>query len=431
MAPRKLKYISLFSGMEAATCAFQRAGIDAEPVAFSEIEPAACAVLAHRWPGVPNNGDVSRFDWSAYRGQVDVVLGGSPCMSFSVAGKRLGLDDPRGNLALEYLRVVAAVRPRWFVYENVPGLLSSGEGDDFAAFLETLGDIGYCASWRVLDAQNFGVPQRRRRLFLVGRAGDDWESPANVLAVADRSEGRPEETGWKDQAPASVAEGSPAEHGVDDVIAFSIRGRGGEPMVEVEPVPGVCPALSTCGDGSSHRFVAHADTYNGTVSLSSTQTLRAAVDGSGSHQGCAIYAADMRHGTISNTETMTLQAKGQGVSLNALPCAIMAFQQSQSGMRLSDTHATLDANNGSRRHNGVVAPADGLHWIARRLTPLECLRLQGFPDNWLDGVTLRGKPLTDSHRYRLIGNSWAVPVAAWVLRRLVDEDAKSFTPRNY
>lgn len=127
-----MKYLSLFSGIEAATVAWHPLGF--EPVAFAEIEPFPCAVLKHHYPGVPNLGDVTKADYAAV-GNPDLIVFGSPCQSFSVAGKRLGLDDPRGNLALYALGVVGKLRPSWFLFENVPGLLSSGKGRDFGAFL--------------------------------------------------------------------------------------------------------------------------------------------------------------------------------------------------------------------------------------------------------------------------------------------------------
>jgi len=142
----------------------------------AEIDPFACAVLAERFPHIRNLGDVTQIDPSAIE-PVDVVVFGSPCQSFSVAGQRGGLDDPRGNLALLAFALIGrirprAARPRWVIFENVPGLLSSGGGRDFGAILGALEKCGYGFAYRILDAQYFGVPQRRRRLFVVGHLGD-------------------------------------------------------------------------------------------------------------------------------------------------------------------------------------------------------------------------------------------------------------------
>ena len=175
-----MRFGSMFSGIEAASVAWEPLGWKCQWVA--EIDKFPSAVLKHHYPDVPNLGDVTKVDWekiSATR-PVDVIVFGSPCQSFSVAGKRLGLDDPRGNLALYALGVVNRLRPRFFLFENVPGLLSSDEGRDFAAFLRLVGECGYQCAWRILDAQYAGVPQRRRRLFVVGYLGD-WRRAAAVL----------------------------------------------------------------------------------------------------------------------------------------------------------------------------------------------------------------------------------------------------------
>lgn len=192
----ELKYISLFSGIEAATVAWEP--LEWKPVAFAEIEPFPSALLAHRYPGVPNLGDVSAVDWSPYRGIVDVVVGGSPCQAFSVAGLRKSLEDPRGNLTLEYVRAVHAIRPRYAVWENVPGVLSTSD-NAFGCFLAALvgadealapeeswpgagmvSGPGGRAAWRLLDAQFFGLAQRRLRVFVVFCPGGGAD-PAEVL----------------------------------------------------------------------------------------------------------------------------------------------------------------------------------------------------------------------------------------------------------
>lgn len=175
-----IRYISLFSGIEAASCAWEPLGW--EPVAFSEIEPFPCAVLAERFPDVPNLGDITEIDWKEVLekyGEVDLIVGGSPCQSFSVAGKREGLSG-ESRLMFEYIRAVQEVRPRWFVWENVPGALTSEGGAAFGQLLREMDGLGYGVAWRVLDSRFFGVPQRRRRVFAVGRLGD-IEDPCQVL----------------------------------------------------------------------------------------------------------------------------------------------------------------------------------------------------------------------------------------------------------
>jgi DNA (cytosine-5)-methyltransferase 1 len=174
-----MKYVSLFSGIEAASVAWEPLGW--EPMASAEIDPFPCAVLAAHYPDVPNLGSVTEIDWSEFiatNGRPDVVVGGSPCQSFSTAGKREGLAGASG-LMFEYIRAVQELMPRWFVWENVQGALTSEHGAAFGQLLSEMDALGYGQCWRVLDAQFFGVAQRRERVFLVGRLGG--EPPAEVL----------------------------------------------------------------------------------------------------------------------------------------------------------------------------------------------------------------------------------------------------------
>lgn len=213
-----MRYVSLFSGIEAASVAWEPLGF--EPMAFAEIEPFPCAVLAHRWPDVPNLGDVMKVDWGdflATSGKPDVVVGGSPCQSFSVAGKREGLAGASG-LMWEYVRAIQELRPRWLVWENVPGALSSSHGEDFGCLLRSLDDLGYGLAWRVLDAEFFGVAQRRRRVFLVGHLGDD--SAGGVLLEPEGLSGdHPSSREKRSQLAAAAGRGAQAAGGP----AYAIR----------------------------------------------------------------------------------------------------------------------------------------------------------------------------------------------------------------
>ena len=165
-----MRYVSIFSGVEAATLAWEPLGW--EPLAFCEIDDFPSAVLAERWPNVPNLGDITKVDWKKeIHGAVDLVVGGSPCQSFSIAGKREGLKGASG-LMFEYIRCVQELMPRWFLWENVKGALSCEGGAAFGQLLREMDALGYGLAWRVLDAQFFGVAQRRERLFLVGHLGD-------------------------------------------------------------------------------------------------------------------------------------------------------------------------------------------------------------------------------------------------------------------
>lgn len=173
-----MRYLSLCSGIEAASVAWNEIGWT--PIAFSEIEPFPCSVLTKRFPDVPNVGDMTRIDGRKLRGTVDLLVGGTPCQGFSVAGKRGGLSDIRSGLAMHFVRLVSESKPGWIVWENVPGAFSTASGRDFGAFVRALDECGYHLAWRVLDAQYFGVPQRRRRIFLLGHPAD-WRYPAAVL----------------------------------------------------------------------------------------------------------------------------------------------------------------------------------------------------------------------------------------------------------
>jgi len=175
-----LKFGSVCSGIEAASVAFEPLGFTAQW--FSEIEHFPSEVLKYRYPTVPNLGDMTKLKQNeTFRASsIDLLVGGTPCQSFSVAGLRGGLADPRGNLMLTFLSLADAKKPRWIVWENVPGVLSSNGGKDFGTFLGALGELGYGFAYRVLDAQHFGVAQRRRRVFVIGYLGD-WRPAAAVL----------------------------------------------------------------------------------------------------------------------------------------------------------------------------------------------------------------------------------------------------------
>lgn len=197
-----MKYISVCSGIEAATVAWHDIGW--EPVAFAEIDAFPSAVLAHHFPTVPNLGDISKVDWRPYNGAVDLVVGGTPCQSFSIAGRREGLAGSSG-LVFEYFRLLREVQPRWFVWENVPGSFSSNKGADFQSILREWDKLGYHVSWATLDAQYFGVPQRRRRIFAVGHLGD-WRYPAQVLFEPDCLRGHTAKSGKARKGSAAHAE---------------------------------------------------------------------------------------------------------------------------------------------------------------------------------------------------------------------------------
>lgn len=210
-------YGSVCSGIEAATVAWHPLGW--KPSFFSEIENFPRRVLAHHYPDVPIHGDFSTIGSGQYA-NIDVLVGGTPCQSFSVAGLRKGIDDPRGNLMLEYGALAERLHPQWIVWENVPGVLSSNSGRDFGTFLGMLGELGYGAAYRVFDAQFFGVPQRRRRVFVVGYRGD-WERAAKVLFERKSIGGNNEKAGSKKQT--SGADGINSKNNFCDGVWWNGR----------------------------------------------------------------------------------------------------------------------------------------------------------------------------------------------------------------
>ena len=235
-----MRYGSVCSGIEAATMAWH--GLGWEPAFFSDIEAFPCAVLQHHYPDVPLHGDFTDIKEDEY-GPIDLLVGGTPCQSFSVAGLRGGMDDERGNLALEFIRLAQRKRPQWVVWENVPGVLSSNGGRDFGSFLGALAEIGYGFAYRVLDAQYFGVAQRRRRVFVVGYLGD-WRRAAAVLFERESLSGNP--------AP-SREEGEKVAPAVTTGPPFS---RTGNERVECEAiVPMQAFAVANCLTARMHKGI--------------------------------------------------------------------------------------------------------------------------------------------------------------------------------
>ena len=389
-----IRYLSVCSGIEAATVAWHSLGWN--PIAFSDIEPFPSAVLAHHYPHVPNLGDMTQFEeWNLE--PIDLLVGGTPCQSFSVAGLRKGLADPRGNLMLTYLAIAQRHRPRWLVWENVPGVLSSNRGRDFGTFLGALGELGYGFAYRVLDAQWFGVAQRRRRVFVVGYLGD-WRRAAEVLFESEsvRRDTPPRREKGKDVAGTIAARFGISRNNHEECVAQTLLARRGGFDLESE-TPVVAPTLQA-NDGAkwgSNQWIDEG---------------KAIVQPIG-------FGAQMSVPQTDVDLMQTLQAKN--------PMAVaqpVAFAQNQLGeVRVGKVTNTLNTNsNASGRNTPMVAQT----MQVRRLTPIECERLQGFPDNYTN-IPWRKKPESpDGPRYKALGNSMAVPVMRWIGERInrVDND---------
>jgi len=397
-----MKYGSVCSGVEAATVAWH--GLGWEPQWFSEIDKFPSAVLAHHYPNVPNLGDMSKFkEWND--DPIDLLVGGTPCQSFSVAGLRKGLDDPRGNLMLTYVAIAARYKPRWLVWENVPGVLSSNRGRDFGTLLAALGQIGYGFAYRVLDAQYFGVAQRRRRVFVVGYLGD-WRRAAAVLFERESMSGHPPPSREAKQDVAGAVTAS----------AFS-GGAGGRPEGAAVNhfIPEIASTIqTTCNDYS------RADGFN----------MVAGPLTAGMHRGPrGTEAVDSNHliafpAEMSGTQAASTPEVSPSLSVKhttAVAWTASAMANSYAWER--DVYPTLNAqipNDTSNIQYGIRQDM-----AVRRLTPIECERLQGFPDNYTQ-IPWRNKTpenCPDGPRYKAMGNSMAVPVMRWIGERIkiVDE----------
>ncbi|KVN25676.1 DNA methyltransferase [Burkholderia pyrrocinia] len=393
-----LRFGSVCSGIEAASCAWHPLGWQTEFV--SEIEPFPSAVLAYHYPTVPNLGDMIKFkEWPD--AAIDLLVGGTPCQSFSVAGLRKGLADPRGNLMLTYLAIAERYAPRWLVWENVPGVLSSNGGRDFGTLLGGLAKLGYGYAYRVLDAQFFGVAQRRRRVFVVGHLGD-WRRAAAVLFERESLLGHP--------APRRES-----RKGVAPTLSARTKGGGG--LGTDFECDGGLIAGTLCADS-------HPGSYSGQDAYSG-RLIAHALRG----EGFDASEDGIGRGTPIVPITFDCKASGQnGFGIGEIASTMRSMGHASStqngGGHLAVAFQCQGSNVGEmgtlRKGNGGVG--GGVPFVAggsavRRLTPRECERLQGFPDDYTL-ISVRSKPTADGPRYKALGNSMAVPVMRWIGSRI-------------
>jgi DNA (cytosine-5)-methyltransferase 1 len=392
-----VRYLSVCSGIEAATEAWHELGW--LPEAFSEIEPFPCAVLKHHYPEVPNLGDMTKFkEWNI--GPIDLLVGGTPCQSFSVAGLREGLADPRGDLMLTFLAIARRHRPRWLVWENVPGVLSSNGGEDFACLLRGLAELGYGWSYRVLDAQFFGVAQRRRRVFVVGYLGD-WHPAAAVLLERSSLSGHPAPSREKREG----ATPSPVP-GVANCLTNRMHkginttvDEGQTPIIEL---PEVMCTLRSSGAGFDRPGNANTEheTY---IPMAKAIPLDLRNAGRDPEKHDEMNRQGVGVGNLDDPSHTLTSACVHGV-------AVDVYNQVIDGQ----TAATLKEACGGTNTSG---PKVMQSMAVRRLTPVECERLQGFPDGYTD-IKPKGKDTPDGPRYKALGNSMAVPVMRWIGKRI-------------
>lgn len=405
-----MRYLSLFSGIEAASVAWEPLGW--EPVAFCEVDAFPSAVLAHRWPHVPNLGDITKVDWSDFakgKRKPDVVVGGSPCQSFSVAGNREGLAGESG-LMFEYIRAVQCIMPGCFVWENVPGAFTSENGEAFRQLLAEMDALGYGLAWRVLDAQFFGVAQRRERVFLVGCLGDPRRA-ARVLFEPDGL--RWDTTSSRDKRQELAARAGRGVEGAGGAVAGFCAGNSAK--------------ASTIGYAveQSPTLRAGESGTNMTPTVLTPKTLQVRCGCEGGGKGALVQ--DDMSATLSTSQTQTVFAP---VCLGD-----------------DNAKAACDVDMcGALKVGGSAPIMGGAAYEVRRLMPVECERLQGFPDGHtdltgvdpdalLDRMARPGmdeaerkklrtklrkwcKACPDTPRYKACGNSMAVPVMRWIGERI-------------
>lgn len=455
-----MRFGSVCSGIEAASVAWNPFGWKAAWLA--EIEPMPCSTLAHHYNDTPNFGDMTQFEsWpDDEQHAIDLLCGGTPCQSFSVAGLRKGLDDARGNLMLTFASIAAKYRPKWLVWENVPGVLSSNAGRDFASFLGLLSgqsievpkegwdnsgiivgyNNAYSLAYRVLDAQYFGVAQRRKRVFVVGCLG------ANRCAAAVLFE-RQSLSG--DTAPSRSKGQSVA--GAITAGAFT-GGSGGRPEGAAGNhfIPTVARCLTTSGgtklDFETDTFIpsygiagniigrqpengGNGNGFSEEISYTLTKTDQHCVVAPIAYAFDSLSSNSMKSsnplsGCNETNIAKTIDTSGVNPSCNQGGNAVLQpIAWSEELTASVDCAGTmLSCKDSGGWSNSIDCAAGGYMQVTpsmqvRRLTPTECERLQGFPDGYTN-VPHRGKPAADGNRYKALGNSWAVPVAAWVGERI-------------
>jgi DNA (cytosine-5)-methyltransferase 1 len=403
-----MRYLSVCSGIEAASVAWHHLGW--QPVGFSEIEPFPAAVLAHRFPNIPNFGDMTQHEqWPLRPGSIDLLVGGTPCQSYSVAGLRQGLADPRGSLMLTYLAIADRLRPKWLVWENVPGVLSSNRGRDFGTFLGALGQLGYGWCYRCLDAQYVrvggwprAVPQRRRRVFVVGCLGD-WAAPGEVLALAEGLQRHLEARRAKGKGFAADAEGGVGGGCCGTVSSKWAKGTGG-------------PAGDEC-----YNLIAQP-----TAGTLGTRGLRSHTELDG--HGAYIPVAPVPYDLFQITAPVIRQNRAPGD-----PCHTLAKDNAAHAAVACCVAPTITAGNDPSRSpqssevTQQVAAVHAASMTVRRLTNRECERLQGFPDDWTM-IPWRGKAADqcpDGPRYKALGNSMACNCMSWIGERIAAYEAQN------
>jgi DNA (cytosine-5)-methyltransferase 1 len=423
-----MNHLGLFSGIGGFEEAFRRAG--ASLIGLCEIEPNAQRVLRRHFPGVRIINDVKAITKETFGGiSIELITGGFPCQDLSVAGRRAGLDGERSGLWFEYLRIIDMFRPRWVEIENVPGLLSSNGGEDFAIILRGLVELGYGVAWRVFDSQFDGVAQRRERVFIVASLGNS--SCAEVLFER--------ESGAWDSAPSREAGASVTAltaNGVGTCGADDNQAQG----VHLVPIGCRMTAFGEYVDDGTSSTLKRRDFKDATDLVVQPQISHALTsegadaseDGMGRgtpiiafQQGVTIHGTDKTARVASYTDIAgSLRTKPPGSQENSSTTAVLAFTQ--------NTRNEVRYINGDGQITGALAAEAGTkqqsyisgQYGVRRLTPRECERLQGFPDDWTRYGD-DGREISDSARYRMLGNAVCLPTVEWIAQRILNKSFPS------
>ncbi len=425
-----MRYIDVCSGISAPTAAWKPLGWQA--LCYAEIEAAPRAVLAHHYPDVPLVGDFTQIEGTEY-GPVDLLVGGTPCQSFSIAGLRGGLADERGNLALEYLRLAHRSRARWLVWENVPGVLSIDGGRAFGAILGGLAELGYGFAYRVLDAQHFGVPQRRRRVFVVGYLGD-WRRAAAVLFERHGLSGHPAPRREKGQNAPTIPSRSTGGGGLGTnfdcdggLIPFDTTQITSAANYSAPKAGDPCHPLARGAHPPAIAF--GGNNCSGPIDVATALSSHGGPHGRqdfASETFIAFPAKDYGADAMENCSP-TLRAGGfreSHANAGVMPAVAFSIMPMNSGKdykaRETDVAQPIMAGGpvGGNQGGDFIKQASAV----RRLTPRECERLQGFPDDFTL-VPYRGRTMADGPRYKMLGNSMAVPVMRWIGERIAMVDS--------
>ena len=414
-----MNYCGLFEGISGFGLALKRAGATIKAVC--EIDKTCQSVLRRHHPEAEIISDVKAISKNTFEsGAIDILAGGFPCQDLSVAGLRKGLDGERSGLWFEFIRIIGDHKPRWVVIENVPGLLSSNGGRDFAVILRGLAECGYFSAYRVLDSQYDGVAQRRNRVFIVASLGtascievlferesSQWDSPPS------------RETGAR---VASTLESDANRTG-------GTRPHGSTVDTAESFIPQLAGTLRSNGDAHSGFEFADGLVSTSCIAFNWQAGGNQTTLGADNKKTSCLHAGQVPAIAFAqNTRDEVRYINGDGQIAGALAAEagmkqqsyVMAMQVNASDeVRTSDIAYTLNTNgNATGRNSPTIAGQFGV----RRLTPTECERLQGFPDGWT-AFGHDGKPISDSARYRMLGNAVCVPTAEWIAKRIMLREA--------